>query len=248
MKKLPPMKTTRRRFIKITALSGVALALPRFARAVANSNQLTKWRPDNPLRGLGPNGIPVMSGIPDPVFANTTLNQITVSEFTDVLHPQLGPTRLWGYQDTTNPVPRHLGGVIIAHRGTANRIRFTNTLPARHILPIDRTIPGANDADNRIATHLHGGFVPWISDGGPFSWFTPGGAHGLSFLNGPGSVFDNIPGSPMAAGQADYYYPSLAHCRREWLVPRTQSRNRWPSAVSRRSGKRAFPGVAREHA
>src|SRR6516165_7029119 len=156
------MKTTRRRFIKIAALSGAALALPRFARAVANSNQLTKWI--QPIRGLrfpggggDPNGIPVISGIPDPVFNSvntpTTLNQITVGEFTDQLHPQLGLTRLWGYRDTLDPVPRHLGGVIIAARGTPNRLRFTNTLPARHILPIDRTIPGANQADNRIATH-----------------------------------------------------------------------------------------------
>ncbi len=132
------MKTTRRAFIKITALSGAALALPRFAQAFANSSQLQKWM--QPIRGLGPGGIPVVSGIADPVFANTTLNQITIGEFPDQLHPQLGPTRLLGYRDTLAPVPRHLGGVIIATRGTANRIRFTNTLPATHILPVDTTI------------------------------------------------------------------------------------------------------------
>ena len=212
------VKTTRRRFIKITAFSGAALALPRFAWAVANSNQLRKWI--QPIRGLGSGGIPVMSGIPDPVFHNTTFNQITVGEFTDQLHPDLKPTRLWGYQDTTNPVPRHLGGVIIANRGTANRIRFTNTLPSPHILPIDRTIFGANQADNRIATHLHGGFVPWISDGGPFSWFTPGGTgrppFGVSFQNGPGSVFDNVSALPMLLGQADYYYPNNQSTRLQW--------------------------------
>jgi len=26
-----------------------------------------------PMRGLGPTGIPVLSGTPDPVYANTTL-------------------------------------------------------------------------------------------------------------------------------------------------------------------------------
>ena len=36
-------------------------------------------------------------------------------------------------------------------------MRFTNTLPARHILPVDITLPGANQAQNRIAVHLHGG-------------------------------------------------------------------------------------------
>lgn len=208
------MKTTRRTFIKITAFSGAALSLPRFAQAFANSNQLTKWI--QPMRGLGPTGIPVVLGMADPSFPGTTLNQITVGEFTDLLHPQLGPTKLWGYWDSTNPVPRHLGGVIVAVRGTPNRIRFTNTLPATHIFPIDATIPGANQAHNRTATHLHGGFVPWISDGGPFSWFAPNGTSGVSFLNGPGSVLDNIPASPMAAGQADYYYPNDQSTRLAW--------------------------------
>ena len=66
---------------------------------------------------------------------------------------------------------------------------------------MDKTIPGAgaNDAENRIAIHLHGGEVPWISDGGPFDWWTPNGTSGLSFLNGPGSVLDNIPGQAMLA-------------------------------------------------
>jgi spore coat protein A, manganese oxidase len=218
------MKTTRRTFIKITALSGAALAMPRFAQAFANSNQLTKWI--QPMRGLGPAGIPVISGIADPIFANTTFNQITIGEFTDQLHPQLGPTRLWGYSDSTAPVPRHLGGVIIAARGTANRIRFTNTLPGTHILPVDTTVvpgTGANQAQNRTATHLHGGFVPWISDGGPFSWFAPNGTAGVSFRNGPGSVLDNIPTSPMVAGQADYYYPNDQSTRLAWYHDQSAS-------------------------
>ncbi len=98
-------------------------------------------------------------------------------------------------------------------------MRFTNNLPARHILPVDITIPGSTMAQNRIATHIHGGLVPWISDGGPFDWFTPGCpdyANGLSFLNGPGGVLDNIPGSPMQPGQADYYYPNNQSTRLMW--------------------------------
>ena len=196
--------------------------VPKFgvpsARAVNNSDQLAKWIQG--LRGLtalgDPNGIPVLNGVPDPAFANTTLYQVTVGEFTDQLHPALGPTRLWGYWDTTNPVKRHLGGVIITPRNQAARIRFTNTLPAQHIIPVDTTLPGANQAQNRIAIHLHGGFIPWISDGGPFDWWTPTGASGLSFLNGPGSLFDNIAGSPMLPGQADYFYPNDQSTRLMW--------------------------------
>ena len=28
---------------------------------------------------------------------------------------------------------------------------------------------------NAVSTHLHGGFTPWVSDGGPMAWFTPNG-------------------------------------------------------------------------
>lgn len=210
---------TRRQFLKYSAIAGTAAALPlRFgvgtAYAAANSPKLQKWI--QPLRGLGPTGIPVLNGAPDPVYANTTLYQVTAGEFLDQLHPALGPTRLWGYWDTTAPVQRHLGGVLITNRRQAARVRFTNTLPTPNIIPVDITVPGANQAQNRIAVHLHGGLVPWISDGGPFDWWTPSGASGLSFLNGPGSIFDNIPGTPMAAGQADYFYPNDQSTRLMW--------------------------------
>jgi spore coat protein A, manganese oxidase len=220
------MKITRRQFLKTTGkgalIAGAAMALPmKFgvgtAKAVNNSGQLAKWIQN--LRGLGPSGIPVMSGTPDPVFANTTLYQVTAGEFTDQLHPALGPTRLWGYWDTNNPVKRHLGGLIITDRNQAARLRVTNVLPAQSIIPIDTTLPGANQAQNRIAVHLHGGFIPWITDGGPFDWWTPGGAGyatGLSFLNGPGGVLDNLPGNPMVAGQADYFYPNDQSMRLMW--------------------------------
>jgi spore coat protein A len=188
-------------------------ALPSATAATLSPN-LRKWI--QPLRGLGPAGIPLAQGIPDPAFPGATLFQITAGEFDDQLHPDLPPTKLWGYWDTTNPMPRHLGGVIFNRKNVPSRVRFTNTLPARHILPVDRTVPGAELAQNRIVTHLHGGFVPWISDGGPFAWYTPSGIHGPSFLNGPGSVFDNIPGYPMLPGQADHYYPNGQGTRLGW--------------------------------
>ena len=230
-------KLTRRDFVKTTAVSAVAAAAYkaglRTAYALNNSPSLQKWI--QPLRGLNyppvghilgalgypndPNGIPVLSGGVDPVFANTTMYQIGVQEFSDQLHPALGLTKLWGYVDLTRPIPKHLGGVVVTTRNQAARMRFTNNLPARHILPVDLTIPGSTMAQNRIATHIHGGLVPWISDGGPFDWFTPGCpdyATGLSFLNGPGGVLDNIPGQLMVPGQADYYYPNNQSTRLMW--------------------------------
>src|SRR5512135_2750364 len=123
------MRLTRRDFVKTSAMTAAAVAsykaALRTACALNNSPGLQKWI--QPLRGLGPTGIPVLSSIPDPVFPGCNFYRVTVGEFTDVLHPNLPPTRLWGYWDTTNPNPRHLGGVIAITRNTAARIRFTNT-------------------------------------------------------------------------------------------------------------------------
>ncbi len=228
------LQLTRRQFLKGALITGAAVGMgganvlfrPGVANAAASSPQLAKWV--QPLRGLGPTGIPVLNGTsPDPYFgAGTTYYQVTAGEFTDQLHPDLLPTRLWGYWDTTNPVKRHLGGVIITTRGTPSRIRFTNALNLtaegapflKHIIPVDTTLPGANQAQNRVAIHLHGGLVPWTSDGGPFDWWAPNGASGLSFLNGPGGFLDNLypAGKKMAVGQADYYYPNNQSTRLLW--------------------------------
>src|SRR5512143_958165 len=93
-------RITRRQFLKGAAIAGVGMALPlKFgvpsARAVNNSDQLAKWIQN--LRGLtalgDPNGIPVLNGVPDPAFADTTLYRVTAGEFLDQLHPALPPTR-----------------------------------------------------------------------------------------------------------------------------------------------------------
>jgi spore coat protein A, manganese oxidase len=219
-------KITRRDFLKGSVAAGAFMAfggpgslfLPKSAFATAYSPQLAKWI--DPLRGLtalgDANGIPCLT----PTALNSfgvaqDFYNVTVGEFTDQLHRDLGPTRLYGYWDTNNPLKRHLGGVIVATRNKPVRIRFTNMLPSTNIIPVDTTVPGANQAQNRTATHLHGGLVPWISDGGPFDWWSPNGSSGMSFQNGPGSIFDNLT-TAMAPGQADYFYPNDQSTRLVW--------------------------------
>ena len=75
---------------------------------------------------------------------------------------------------------------------------------------MDTTIPGANQAQNRTAVHLHGGLVPWISDGGPFDWWAPNGTSGASFLN------NTILHPGAAVNQAEYYYPNKQSARLVW--------------------------------
>jgi spore coat protein A, manganese oxidase len=93
------------------------------------------------------------------------------------------------------------------------QITFRNNLPGgMHIIPNDLTIPHANEGNNRTAVHLHGGLVPWISDGGPFSWWDPSGAYGPSFLN---NQVLRLPGTA-ALNESEYYYPLNQSARFVW--------------------------------
>src|SRR5689334_10002875 len=208
----------RRQFLQASAGAAAFLATARRAYPFAQSPQLTKWA--QVIRGV--TDIPISVPLADSVNGMATdLHQVEIVEFTDQLHQNLGPTRLWGFNPTNPLVPsvtnRHLGGVIVAERNRPVRLRATNRLPGTHILPVDQTIPGANLGQNRTAIHIHGGLVPWISDGGPFDWFGPSGsAVGASFQN------TAIPGSPsllsgtLSPGTADYFYPNNQSARMLW--------------------------------
>lgn len=201
------------------ALTAVRLAWPfrwgvRTAYAFSQSPGLRKWV--TALRGVGPGGIPVAApdATPAPV-TGVTHYTIGIAQFADQLHPDMGPTTLWGYNPT---VPlgggiqpqKHLGGLIVAQKGAPIQITFRNNLPGIHILPVDLSIMGANLGSNRVAVHLHGGHVPWISDGGPHDWFDPAGRTGMSFLNN--TVLN--PGA--APNEGEYFYPNDQSARLVW--------------------------------
>jgi spore coat protein A len=142
---------------------------------------------------------------------------IDIGQFINRLHPDLpSATTLWGF----NPLrglgiagavtPAHLGGVVVAQKGVPVQITFRNNLPATHIIPVDTTLLGADQARNRASVHLHGGFTPWISDGGPFAWFAPDGTHGPSFLN------NQVLNPGAALNEAEYYYPNDQSARMVW--------------------------------
>ena len=226
----------RRQFLKTMGIAGAATALPlkfNLMKGLKNSlgwNKAWAWSNSMPLAKFGPGqtlrdfitDIPALSG----GFAGPhgeTVYLAEAAEFEDQLHPALpNTTRLWGYA-TQGGVHKHLGGVVATMRNAAVRIRMKNILPPatqtrpiNTIIPVDTSIYGANLGYDRIAVHLHGGYIPWISDGGPFDWYRPDGTGGLSFQNGPGSVLDNIPGLPMQPGEADYYYPNDQSARLMW--------------------------------
>ena len=199
----------RRQFMKTSAAVGAGALLMRGrAYAFYQSSPIPLWQ--TAFRNAG--AIPV--ALPDGTAATGAIHYtISIEPFTDNLGAG-GLTTLWGFKPANalalGANPAHLGGIIVANKDEPVQITFQNNLPATHIIPTDLTIPGANQAQNRTAIHMHGAFVPWISDGGPFDWFAPDGTHGESFLN-------NAVLNPRAApGQAEYYYPNAQSARLLW--------------------------------
>ena len=208
----------RRLFLKTSLglASWVAVSRSSFGN---NFRKISKFTVTLP--GLGRDGannignyLPVLS--PDTkTFPGTDYYDVVAGQFTQTLHPSIGETRFWGYADAKTADPRYLGGVIVAQMDRPVKVKLTNSVPAAHILPIDPTTaePGmAAEVGNRVdrvTIHLHGGVVPWMSDGGPASWFSnaknPGGfKHGSSFVN---------KGEP---GSAVYDYPNHQSARFVW--------------------------------
>src|SRR5215472_10793632 len=220
---------TRRQALKAAGLAGAAFAVPwkvlvaSSSRGFAFNQTMGLQKFVQPLRGVGPGGIPVAAADPFPApVTGVSHYSLTIAQFTDQLHPSLGPTTLWGYQPAmalggdVQP-QRHLGGIIVAQRGVPIQITFTNTLPPKHILPVDisASFPDAQKHQNAAVTHLHGGFVAWISDGGPFAWFTPDGQYGPSVQSSAGNIYKLLnPG--LQPGQAEHYYPNEQSARLVW--------------------------------
>lgn len=209
---------TRREFLKTTLVAGTALALFKGSEgkiwAFSQSPTLRKFVA--PLPGLGPNGIPVANSTPSGQYPGADFYRLSAQQYEQQMHPDLpNPTRLWGYVDLTTNQTGYLGPVIVATRGKPVVIRMQNDLPPKHILPVDKTLMGAEAGvpENRCCVHLHGGLVPWTSDGGPFTWFTPTGTVGATDGSSGECFLNGVPGSP---GMADYYYPNNQSTRLAW--------------------------------
>jgi spore coat protein A len=144
--------------------------------------------------------------------AQADFYRIVMGQFRQSLHPDLPPSRLWGYADGTVQLPRwsYLGASIVATKGTPVRINFVNRLPALHPLPVDTSIPGAETGQNvnRAVAHLHGGFIVWPSDGGPFHWSTPLLQHGPSWVRW-------LP-DRLGIKTDDYYWSNAQTARMMW--------------------------------
>jgi spore coat protein A len=163
----------RREFIKTTAMTGAALGLygmlgPEHAYAFYQSSGLGLTLFSQSLRGSDAVSLATQIGVaaPDAVPAEVTgatHYTLGIQQFADTVHPALGPTTLWGYVPTKYLVagpstPRHLGGIVLAQKGVPLQFTFRNQLPSSnswnatnyHPIPVDTTIMGANQAQNRV--------------------------------------------------------------------------------------------------
>ncbi len=102
--------------------------------------------------------------------ARVPFYRIAIQEFFSKVHRDVPPTRFWGYG---NSVP---GPTVEARSGEEILIDWPNRLPAKHFLPIDHNLMGAEKGlpESRTVVHVHGGRVPPESDGWPEDWYAPG--------------------------------------------------------------------------
>lgn len=224
----------RRKFLKIMGMAGIAAAIPwRFdrrrglvgARAYAFSQTpiLRKFVDELPgltLAGANNLGQYLTVLTPDTTtYPGSDYYKVVASQFTQQVHSQLAPTTFWGYAQDGAPgdtAKKYLGGVIVAQADRPVRLTMRNNLPASHILPVDYTlpmadgVPGYTTGVNRMSTHLHGGFPPWISDGTPFQDF---GTAGNGY--GPSAGFPPDMGTP-PPGSYHYYWTNQQIAKFMW--------------------------------
>jgi spore coat protein A, manganese oxidase len=113
--------------------------------------------------------LPVMPVLQPKKDKRGTYYKVRMKEFSQKLHRDLPPTKLWGYEG------QYPGPTIVAHRDEKVRVKWENDLPIyHHLLPVDTTVHGAGPEVPPVRTvvHLHGANVASDSDGFPEAWFT----------------------------------------------------------------------------
>jgi FtsP/CotA-like multicopper oxidase with cupredoxin domain len=101
-------------------------------------------------------------------------------QFEAKAHRDMPPTAFWGYNASCP------GPTIEVRSGEPVLVEWINSLPTRHLFPIDRTLCGAEtgNPDVRTVVHLHGAKTGPESDGYPEHWFVPGQSGTCYYPNG----------------------------------------------------------------
>jgi spore coat protein A len=166
-------RSTRRTFLKTgaLALAGTRMGAPLAELSGADAldpSTLTPFVDALPIpRMMKPAGTrahPEQAGQRIPYY------RMAMRELRQKVHRDLAPTRMWGFENTFP------GPTIEVKSGEGAMVEWANELPARHFLPIDHTLHGADRSlpEVRSVIHLHGGRTPAASDGYPEAWVVPG--------------------------------------------------------------------------
>jgi spore coat protein A len=163
----------RRDFLKLCLASVPALVFARGAEADATSGHAAALpvyrKPASLERYIDPLPIPKRL-IPETTGKGGTQYRVRMLEFTQQMHSQLPPTRLWGYEG------HYPGPTFETLRGEPIAVQWENRLPSQHIFQVDPRIHGAMPPAPAVRTvpHLHGSRSPSDSDGLPEKWFASG--------------------------------------------------------------------------
>ena len=136
----------RRHFLRMSAASVSSLVLPPFDRPACAADQPRYRTPSTIDRFIDPLPIPARA---QPHSASSQWHyRVRMQEFRKQLHSQLPPTTVWGYEGQCP------GPTFEAVRGQPVVVEWKNELPPQHLLPVDRSIPGATCA-NRASSSRH---------------------------------------------------------------------------------------------
>jgi spore coat protein A len=170
---------TSRQLLKTAAVGACVLMIPLGAGVVALPGTL--------LQGAPAVAAPAFATVPrftvplpippkaTPVSADTF--HITQRQTQQIIHPSLGPTTVWGYDDGTLE-PLYPGPTIEVQKEEAITVSYENQLPTTHLLP-------ASTETVRTLTHLHGGFNFGVDDGNPYATTDPYGQGETQTVNYP---------------------------------------------------------------
>ncbi len=197
------MKKSRRDLLKLGAMAGAGLVVPKFisgqsvnTRVHTQGGITFHGHVQHPLGQLRTavtvNGLkPFVDELPIPPVIRpsaTSTTHIRMLPALQKVHRDLPPTPIWGFNGIWP------GPTIEARRGTPIKIKYHNdALPTTHPLPVDTTIHGA-EADKpqvRNVVHLHGAKILPESDGYPEAWISPDGQTGPVLFNPNPFIYPN---------------------------------------------------------
>jgi spore coat protein A, manganese oxidase len=167
---------SRRCFLEQSGVVAAGLTLNRIGAAVARAAPPLVLDPGNLTPYVDRLPIPEIArsheSRPDPTnpAAPLPFYRMAMREFKYRVHRDLPPTTMWGFESISP------GPTFETRSGEGLLVEWVNELPAKHFLPVDHSLHGA-EADKpevRSVVHLHGGKTPPESDGYPESWYVSG--------------------------------------------------------------------------